>query len=341
MTQPAAGRSELSLGRKLLFSGVMMVSLLVIAEGAWRVYLYRTGRGFFDDPHEFISPFFTTFDEPMPVITRQAFYYRNGSVSRDKPADEIRVICFGGSTTVNFRAGGSYPERIEARLTADGLGPVRVLNAGGEGYSTAHILVNLALRNLAAKPDVITVYENINDLSAIYFGDGVEPDYANKYETDFYLGLRHRSGVLAEISRVSRLFRVTVFSINALRFPEVESNRVTDWSAGIEIFRNNLRSILAIAQTHGIRVVIATQPARSDHRHDPGFAAYNDAIRAIAEQEKVPLIDIHANLTNDEFFLPDAIHNNKEGVAALAELWYPALRDVVADERARRNAGGS
>ena len=158
----------------------MMVSLLVIAEGAWRVYLYRTGRGFFDDPHEFISPFFTTFDEPMPVITPQAFYYRNGSVPRDKPADEIRVICFGGSTTVNFRAGGSYPERIEARLTADGLGPVRVLNAGGEGYSTAHILVNLALRNLAAKPDVITVYENINDLSAIYFGDGVEPDYANK-----------------------------------------------------------------------------------------------------------------------------------------------------------------
>jgi hypothetical protein len=51
--------------------------------------------------------------------------------------------------------------------------------------------------------DVVTVCENINDLSAVWFGDEVLPDYADKYLTDYYLGFRHRPGLVAGASALS------------------------------------------------------------------------------------------------------------------------------------------
>src|SRR5262245_31263074 len=90
--------------------------ILIAAELAWRTYLYSIGRGFFDDPHKFTSPFFTAYEEPPPFKWSHTAWYRNGQVEFAKADNEIRIICFGGSTTVNWRAGVSYPELIEQRL---------------------------------------------------------------------------------------------------------------------------------------------------------------------------------------------------------------------------------
>lgn len=320
--------------KKLVLLIFIFFIVLLVLELAWRIYLFRIGRGFFDDPREFISPFFTTYEEPRPFITSAGFEFRNGKVSLQKPSNEIRIISFGGSTTVNARAGISYPEILENKLAENGNScSVRVLNAGGDGYSTAHTLVNLSLRNLDVKPDIITVYENINDLSAIWFGDGVTSDYANKYNTDFYLDFRHRTGVIAELTKVSRLARFVASRVNAIKFPVQEQFTNRDYTRGLEYFKRNLRSIVAIAKAHKIRVVLASQAARSDFRSHQGFVAYNNAVRALAEEEGVVFIDIASALTDDDLFLNDSIHNNRKGVERLAEAFYGPLSGLVEQVR--------
>jgi lysophospholipase L1-like esterase len=320
-------------GKNLLLLAASVLVALALAELGWRLHLRATGRGFFDDPNEFISPFFTSFDEPEPVFREAQLRYRDGILDRGKAPNEIRVICFGGSTTVNDRAGISYPALLEARFAEEAPGyRVRVVNAGSAGFSTAHILVNLSLRNLDARPDVVTIYENVNDLSAAWFSaDEVLPDYAQKYKSGYYLGLRHRSGILPEIAKASRLARFLLSRITALEYPETAAPYWDrDFSRGLEIFTRNLRSIIAVARVHGIRVVLATQPSRSDLRSHPGSAAFNRAIAEVAAEQGVGYADVASAVTDDRLYLPkDAIHNTREGVHAVAEAFYAPLREEV------------
>ena len=310
----------------------------MVAEVAWRVVLWRGGHGFFDDPNDFISPFFTTYQQPRPIVHRDSYEFLNGSVARQRPPDEIRVLCLGGSTTVNFRAGISYTDVLEQRFaeSADDGWRVRFLNAGGEGYSTAQMLVNLSLRNIDVQPDIVTVYENVNDLAANFFGAGVQSDYANKYLTDFYLGFRHRTGLVAELTKVSRLARFAFGRIMAFAYPERVMDETRDWVPGLVYFQRNLRSIIAVAREHGIRIVLMSQAARDDYRRDAGFTAYNDATRKVAEQEGVAFIDVAEGVTDDRYFLEDAIHNTREGVEAVAERMYEPVAAMIEQVKLER-----
>lgn len=322
----------LGLGKKIFFLIIVFFLLFLIVETGWRTYLYFSGRGFFDDPKEFTSPFFTTYEEPLPFRYDTEFYYRNGMISQSKAPNEIRIICFGGSTTVNARAGISYPELLEKRFSSPREEDVvRILNAGGEGFSTAHTLVNLALRNLDVEPDGIVVYHNINDLSAIWWPGDVTSDYASKYKSDFYLGFRHRIGVVAELTKVSRLARYIFSNIMAIRFPAREKRDDVSHKQGLKYFKHNLRSIIAVARSHGISVLLASQAAKSDFRNHEGFLAYNQAVKAVAEEEGVAFVDIAGAMTEDTLFLNDSFHYTRKGVEKLSDEFFNPLYAMVED----------
>jgi lysophospholipase L1-like esterase len=327
----------------LLLAVGSFLAALVIAELAWRVALYRAGQGFFDDPRDFVSPFFTTYDQPRPFLEGEDFEFTGGTVKRVKPADEIRVLCLGGSTTLNFRAGISYTDVLEARFAAaaDDGWHVRFLNAGSEGFSTAQMLVNLSLRNIDVQPDIVTIYENVNDLAANFFGAEVQSDYANKYLTDFYLGFRHRTGFVAELTKVSRLARFFAERIMALAYPEQTLFENRDYHRGLEYFARNLRSIIAVARAHDIRIALVSQAARGDQRRAPGFAAYNETIRRVAADQHVPFIDVAGGVTEDRYFFDDAIHNTREGVEAVADRLFEPLAGIIEEVKTERSRGGA
>lgn len=177
-------------------------------ELAARCYSYWLGKGFWSRPHAFESPFFVTYDSPVPYFEGDSAVFRHGvRVPLFKQRDELRVVCLGGSTTVNTRA---LPEENYTRLAEAALAPsfpgrqVRVLETGGDAFSTAHSLVNFSLRVLAVDPDVATLLHNINDLTAQQFGDRLQPDYANKYLDDAFLAFEHRDGFGGLLMRASR-----------------------------------------------------------------------------------------------------------------------------------------
>ena len=332
-----AAKQRIGRGKKLAFTMVAAALLCATAEVGWRTYLYSTGRGFFDDPRKFTSPFFTTYEEPMPQQVGETYYYRNGHVTKAKREGEVRVLCLGGSTTVNMRAGVSYPELLERRFAAernDDL--VRVLNAGGEGFSSAHSLVNLALRNLDVAPDVVVIYHNINDLSACWFEGEMTSDYAAKYRSDFYLDFRHRTGVIAGVCKISRLARFLLSQISAIAFPAVEQQTDRPHDQGLEFFRRNLTSAAAVARAHGARLVLASQPASTALRNHSGFSEYNRAVAEVAARAGVTFVDVAASMTDDTLFLGDAIHYTRAGVERLSGIMYsPLVAEVAAVMEAR------
>lgn len=337
-TAPAKPRARsFTATRTILYLFVIWFAIFLAAELGWRTYLYSVGKGFFDDPNEFTSPFFTTYENPQPYKNDHSAWYHSREVSRDKPPNEIRIICFGGSTTANWSLGISYTDLLERKFEGRYPGyAIRVLNAGSDGYSTAHILVNLGLRNLDTHPDIITVYENINDLSVMDFGKTVSSDYANKYRTDFYLGLRHRTGVVALIARVSRLARAVISQVPALMFPRSVPEVGRNYTQVRDYFRTNLRSITGLARVHGIRMALASQPAKAPIKNDVRFMEFNETVREVASQEHVAFIDVAGFVTDDDLFVPDAIHYTRKGLERVADGFFGPLDELVKQVIAER-----
>src|SRR4030095_14848093 len=100
-------------------------------------------------------------------------------------------------------------------------------------------------------------------------------------------------------------------SINAIAYPERVMFEERDWRPGLVYFERNLRSIVAGARGHGRRLARLSQAARDDYRRDPGFTAYNETIRRVAEAEGVVFVDVASGGPEDAFFPSDLQPNTR------------------------------
>jgi hypothetical protein len=185
----------------------------------------------------------------------------------------LRVVCLGGSTTQDMtafvEADVTYPNELQ-RLLNEKLGTgsdvvVETLNAGFAAHSTLHMLVLLETELLELKPDVLIVYENINDLMVNYFPGAKNPAYANKFLHSYYLPPE------MVVPRASLLdhSRFYTWSRDRLRTVVGQEIRYTDEPIDLthaEIYRRNLRTIIAVAQAHGIQVVLGQQAMVVDRK---------------------------------------------------------------------------
>lgn len=337
---PDQGR--VTLKQALLLVGFSLLLGLLGLELAARSYSYWLGKGFWSRPHSFESPFFVTYDGPVPYFEGEGAFFRHGvRVPIRKPADELRVVCLGGSTTVNERA---LPEENYTRLAETGLRRsftqkrVVVLEAGGDAFATAHSVVNFSLRLLALEPDVATLLHNINDLTAQNFGERLQPDYANKYLDDAFLAFEHRGGFGGIVFRTSRAAQMLRWRFTILK-KVFEKNsygeRVANPEDGRAAFRRNLVTFVAVARAHGVAPVLITQSHAAGEAAIGGeFLVYNDLVRAVARETGAALVDAGPLLSGQTRFFVDDVHMNGQGLAELARLVEP----VVADELRKRGA---
>ncbi|MEW6482358.1 MAG: GDSL-type esterase/lipase family protein [bacterium] len=328
---------EAILKKNLLISFFSIILLLFGLELITRIYAYSIGKGFIEKPKSFISSFFTIYDWPAPYKKAKWYIFKKGEqIVKKKEKNEKRIICFGGSTTLYgapppfiekrgafYTRGLSYPQCLKKKLQDKYPNlKIRVLNAGGDGFSSAHTLVNLALRNVELKPDIITVYHNINDLSCNYYGKEILSDYSNKYLTFDFLTYRHRTGFWGSLMKYSFLMRFVNSRTGFFRFKDVDKNR--DFHAGMEFFKNNLINIVAIAKANNIFPILMTQGAKKSQREDLGFKSYNQIIEDIAKKENVGLIKIADFLDDDSYFV-DEVHLSSKGVEKVSSLLYDYL----------------
>jgi len=213
------------------------------------------------------------------------------------------IIMFGDSTTAPRGNVKVYAERVQTALQGIG-SSLSVYNAGVPSNTTVQGLKRLKQEVLAYKPRVVVMQFGINDSA-----------------------------------------------VDVWRNPPMTEPRVS-----LEAFLENYRAMITATQKQGAKVILmTTNPLRWTSKlrelygkppynadAEDGFESlnltnYNAALRKLASELKVPLVDVHAaypafaakNKMTVEAMLTDGMHPGDLGHQLVAELLVPAIRDAV------------
>ncbi|NJL96072.1 MAG: hypothetical protein HC915_21240 [Anaerolineae bacterium] len=265
----------------------LLVSLL-LAEIGLRVYLDRYGseteriRYLYDaetirrrDSRFVGQPYINYMLNPdHPEINSRGF--RGPEIELPKPPGRYRIVALGGSTTYGFDLPTwelTFPGQLQRILREDyGYTNVDVINGGADLYTTWESLVNLQFRVLELEPDLIIIYHGVNDTTARL----VPPET--------YSGLGNGRGIWLTGDAplpASTLWRFVGLQLGALDDPAALEARF-EFAGGVPscglwtrdtchdyptaelltrnppiYFEQNLRSMVAIAQAHGLDVLLS------------------------------------------------------------------------------------
>lgn len=149
---------------------------------------------------------------------------------------------------------------------------------------------------------------------------------------------------------------VIQFGINDAAVDVWQSPPATQPRVPLPEYRQNLRTMITTAQKAQIKVILMTtnpmrwtthnkelygkppyDPANPEGFEQPFLLKYNAALRQLARELDVPLIDVHAsyfpwakqNGLSIKDMLPDGIHPNDLGHSLVAELLSPVIRRLL------------
>ncbi len=149
---------------------------------------------------------------------------------------------------------------------------------------------------------------------------------------------------------------VIQFGINDSAVDVWKKPPATEPRVPLSEYLENLRAMIAAAQEKKTKVILMTtnplrwtsklkelygkppyDPARDDGFDAANLAAYNDALRKLAAELSLPLVDVRAaypefaakHKTTLDGLLPDGMHPNDLGHQLIAELLAPAIRSAL------------
>lgn len=245
--------------------------------------------------------------------------FRGRETTWEKPPGVFRVVCVGGSSTYGHTESSdatTWPVRLEQHLAE--LRPdlkFEVINGGASGYSTFESLINLELRLIDFRPDLVIYYEGINDARCALYPDPVNdnthwraiwPVYrASPIEQTFeksYLYLIWRKYCTSYLEQRATLGFSAIVNFDGVNYADGRKDpyyRSDPPEQGFKNFQRNLVSIIAVARAHGAKVLLATQAMRftdiagaeSREGQTAAIQRMKDIVRAVAAERQVPLVD--------------------------------------------------
>lgn len=256
-------------------------------------------------------------------VTHNSLGLRGRETTYAKPPGTYRIVCIGGSSCYGQSESSDeavWPVRMEGYLNQAGLArKVEVINGGCRGYSTFEMLANLQFRLLDFEPDLVVVYESINDMRcALYPGcvnDNthwravwpiVRKSWADELLESSRLYMTWRRYGSDWLARQMDLGTYVIVDYGKYHHPPYAGDfgQPTDPERGFANFRRNLRSIVAVAREHGAQVLLSTQAMRfSDIAAAPSYEAQKaglwrcrEILREVATSEGVALVDTARHL---------------------------------------------
>jgi hypothetical protein len=215
-------------------------------------------------------------DQPFKQTYHNAAGYRGPLRATPKPEGVYRILCLGGSsthgTTTNTDA-DTWPAQLERQLIEATGKKIEVINFGVFGYSTFESLVNLSFRGVELEPDLVLVYHSINDMRCALYNMGGEVKSDNSHwraiwpqimpspgeqlleKSLVYCALRKEFTSYLARFQVLDAFAIVNYDPSAL---DPYSNTVVS-PVGFQSFENNLKHIVAVAQSHGAKTMLISQ----------------------------------------------------------------------------------
>jgi lysophospholipase L1-like esterase len=274
----------------------------------------------------------------------------NRDISPNKQPEEFRIVCIGASTTGNYLQTPdgvfSYPSELEKNLQADGFSNATVVNSGVGGYNSADILVRFALQTIDLQPDCIIIYHAYNDIRS-YLTPGLTSDFAHANQSlagtywKFQVAEAIPTFGLAALDYFRAKFlagniRNSLLSVTARGTVDL----TLDPTSGLEVYRRNIQSIIDLAKSRDIEVVLGTYChfLYAEIKHDSLHLRYheivgreNQIMLELAEANELLLVDNASDLPPDEEFFVDSIHFNPSGMAWLAGNFAGAIKSILTD----------
>ena len=249
--------------------------------------------------------------------------------------EPFRIFCLGGSTTeFGDSQGRGWPSRLEERLQAKALDrPIEVHNLGRQWYTSLHTVHNYVANLRHNRPDLIIVTHGINDLL-------LNADFSHLSAGPFRDDYGHFYGPVTRLVASPSLPQLLLGRVrrSIWYYTPPEEVRIGEFP-GIEPFRRYLNALIDLARLDGTRVVLMTQPflakepmsdeeraalamvnfeaVGSGKQWTPytavrGMEAYNEAVRQVARDRGVVLVDLESAVPKTlEYFYDDVHYRDK------------------------------
>jgi len=291
-----------------------------------------------------------------------ALGFRGPDFAPVKTPGVFRVVCLGESSTFGYRNRDdeTYPVYLQKLLDRDGIRG-EVINAGFPYYTSGSILSLLRNEILTYSPDLITLYNGYNDTSwPTEIGRmGKIALWVDSHSITYLLWRRDVMSRFAD--KVER--RVYGRAIpQKLRDEAFKKND----ELVVRRYRANVKSIIELARSRGIAVVLIKQPvtARNPGYESMSYEEENRRVREkfergeilsdietwmlkqhhltieldrIAQEEGLPVVDNIKIVDQDRRRLASWVHLTPEGNQKLAE----ALVGVIETQMHRDSAAPS
>lgn len=253
-------------------------------------------------------------------INRHGFRTRDFEIP--KPLGTLRVLCLGGSTTVQGLTNDTtYPALLEVALRhAFPEQAIEVLNVGVSGTQSGYWVERLE-RLLAMEPDLVVEYSGVNDLLHAHLPRWIEghPLAAAPYPHS----LLWSRLVPHPAAQFDALFARTFEHFR--RVHDACRERGADYLLGTfaapdpDTIDSELAAFLDSATAYWTerRLQYYEQYWRLIGR-------YNALLEAFAEREGIPCVPLHAAIARGRLFT-DLCHMRPRGIEKMAEAFYPQV----------------
>lgn len=352
---PAAwgARRPLSLGKKLLFSGVLLCLSALGLEGLARVHVHlRLGNVLMD--HRFggriYEPCAEAYNRLRPGSSGGGISVNEQGLVGDRlepEAREVQVVALGGSTSF-FQ---DYLGALAKRWRAQGARPAaRFASAGTPGYTVSQSLANLRRRVSPLRPDVLIVYHAINDLIPLTVCDAPDDDAAFRAALTSLSGreVNRRQGWLDGSAAYTLLYNRLLGAARARRtraYTEAELARSGR-------FERDLNALLDEAEGLGALVVLATfahaepeagavTPWGPAEVAVVGIERHNAITRRVGAARGALVADVARELSARPEWFRDLCHFTPSGRDRLVELLLPRLEEALRRVESRGESSGS
>jgi lysophospholipase L1-like esterase len=356
--QPSALGHKFGIGKQILFSTILVLGLLGLAEGAIRVWAlyFRTSYEQYDSRTGRLQlrPNIHYMDSRGKEfrINGKGFV---GPEFDDRPAPGVyRIISLGDSCT--FATGLwqiGYPFQLERQLNAGAADRrFEVINAGIEGFNSTFALARLRDELLQYQPRLVIIYIGWNDL--------MKTDPANAALVDEHAWLAE----LLDRSYLIKAYKKLLFvNLRPLVFKPA-----IDGAQSVETFddfaptryRSNLEAMVELLASHNVKAILVTLPTvvrpgmtgqelKQANVFFPYFTraygvspllslhrVYNRTITEVGRQKEVEVVDLASRFEAVKDRTPyfwDTMHPNEKGGALIAEILAARIRALDAESR--------
>jgi len=357
-----------SLASLLMFLGLLELGARLVYErlapGPGReivAYLAGEDNALTRNPRVLAHPYMSFINTPnwsdKNGLQQNNFGYRdNENVTKDKPANEIRILTLGGSTTFAWPyvedPQDTWSQVLERKLNSEQCEKTfRVLNGGLNSGNSAELLLHYQFQHHFLHFDYAVIHVGANDSGVMLFPD-FKKDYSH-YRT-LYDPVPVKLRPAEKIFLHSYFMRVLYgwwlndlvdqrFAFGAPSFKEYTANQLLQAAKNNPVtpFENNISALIELMRKDGVVPVLFYVPWAPHERLEeldyPGLRfdearllalkKIRNALQRIARNYNIPYLDARdIGLTADDFI--DHVHVGREGERKKASYVFSRVGDI-------------